>query len=87
MTLDEEKKAKLPDGIKIYELITVNFLRRWFGIWDFLFCVLQYYVYLNTNPFKNYKTLGLLDSLNTVFYKIRLFFSRYSFVNTLKRIK
>ncbi len=86
MLLDEEKKNKLPQILKIYELITVNFFRKMLGLWDFLFCILQYYVFLNINITKNLKLMSFYRSQLSFGQKIRLFFSRYSYVNTLKRL-
>jgi hypothetical protein len=87
LLLDEEKKKKLPENFKMYELITVNFLRKMLGIWDFLFCILHYYVYLNMNVFKVLKLAGFQCTHFDLVGKMKLVFSRYSYVNTLKRIK
>lgn len=85
--LDEDKKKRLPENFKIYELITVNFLRKMLGIWDFMLCILHYYVYLNINVFKVVKLANLQKNNFGCQQKTKILLFRYSYVNTLKRIK
>lgn len=87
MVIDEEKNKKLPENFKIYELISVNAIRKIIGLWDFFFCILHYHLYLNVNFSINFRLMSLQKTQFSFWNKLGLFFNRYSFVNTLKRIK
>lgn len=86
INIDEEKKKRLPETFKMYELISVSLLRKIIGIWDFLLCILQYYVYLSLNFPRLVRLAGIQKLGFAGRSRMALLFRRYSFVNTLKRI-
>lgn len=87
LTIDEEKIKELPQDFKVYELITVNFLRKYLGLSDILFSLFNYYLFVNWNIFYNFRVASSQKTLVGCCKKIGIFFDRYSYINTLKRIK
>lgn len=71
--------------IKFYELISVNIIRKYIGIFDIIVPEeVSYLTFLNLNIFLNWNAMQTHYSQFVWFRKLFVFFSRYGYINTLK---
>jgi len=75
-------KKEENNGIKIFKLTSVNFIRKYISILDLVFCMGDEWLYVN---FKFWKNIGVMSQHWSQFVWFRwlfIAFGRYSFVNT-----
>jgi len=76
-----------------YRLISTNIIRKFFSVFDVPFSVLESSLFDDVlffhtpNPLLSYKAMAAHASQWTLQRRVFVFFSRYTFLNTLKRIK
>ena len=73
--------------VELYELVSVNIIRKYIGLLDILLIEEKPSIItlMNLNIYKNYKAMRLHYSQFVWFRKLFVFFSRYSFFNTLRK--
>ncbi len=51
-------KKESPD-LKYYSLVSVNIFRKYIGVFDMIFTLLNSIVYANLNPFRAWKAMSI----------------------------
>lgn len=81
----EETEFIKEKGIKIYELVSVNLVRKFIGITDLICSVWNdNFIFLNVNPFTAWKAMKLHYSQFVWYRKLFVIFSRYAYINEIK---
>ena len=73
--------------VEVYQLESISILRKYIGILDSYFCAGNNIVALNVNPKLAWQAMSIHHSQFVWYRKLFVVFSRYAYINTLKRIK
>lgn len=82
----ELRKLEAYKDIKMFELVTVNIIRKFIGTFDALFTGVDRLVFLNSRFWINWKAMAIHWSQFVWFRWIYLIFSRYVYINHLNEL-
>jgi len=81
-----KESGKFPKA-KYYMLETVNTIRKYIGIFDILFTARDEFTFFHLNFIDNIKAMALHHSQFVWFRKLFVFFSRYTFLNSVNALE
>lgn len=80
-------KEKSDASVKLYQLESVNLLRKYSGFLDMLCSMLGDFLFTKLNPWSAYQAMSVHKSQFVWYRRLFVLFSRYSYVNTYAGFK